>query len=89
MITLDIDIVEDELQIQAEAPEGVTIEDHDFDGYTSIDITPPRYSLTVTRPDGGNTQTDSTFLGELVGDLVRELEQDPEATFTIKTSVTK
>lgn len=89
LITLTIDVVDEQLEIQAEAPEGVTIEDHEFDNYISIDTAIPRYSITVSHPDRGSRKTETHSLGELVGDLLKELEEDPEATITIKTSVSK
>ncbi|MEW8092267.1 MAG: hypothetical protein AB2784_21890 [Candidatus Thiodiazotropha endolucinida] len=88
-ITLDVDVIGGQLEIRAEAPEGVKIEDQEFDHYTSIDTEQPRYSIMVSHPDRRSRQLDNHSLGELIGDLIRELEEDPEATITIKTSVSK
>ncbi|MCU7804910.1 MAG: hypothetical protein KZQ96_17105 [Candidatus Thiodiazotropha sp. (ex Lucinoma borealis)] len=89
LIELTVDVVDNQLEIQADAPEGIDIKNHEFDGYTSIDTKPPRYSLNITHPDRENQHTELNFLGDLLGKVIQELEENPEATITIKTAVSK
>lgn len=89
LIELTVDVVDGQLEIQAEATEGVDIKNHDFDGYTSIDTKPPRYSLNITHPDRENRNTELNYLGDLLGKVIEELDENPEATITIKTAVSK
>ncbi|MCU7854185.1 MAG: hypothetical protein KZQ79_00565 [Candidatus Thiodiazotropha sp. (ex Lucinoma borealis)] len=89
LIELTVDVVDNQLEIQADAPEGIDIKNHEFDGYTSIDTKPPSYSLNITHPDRENQHTELNFLGDLLGKVIQELEENPEATITIKTAVSK
>lgn len=89
LITLTIDVNDGQLEVQAEAPEGVEIKNHEFDGYTSIDTAQPRYSLTVTYPGRESRHSETSFIGGLLGDVIQELEENPGATITIKTSVSE